>query len=374
MKNIISKTGKVYTNLRGVHTNRKIIIFESDDWGSIRMPDLNTYNRLLTKMPDLEKDRFSKYDSIANVKDLELLFELLKKFKDIKGNNPIITANTIVANPDFDKIKENNFNKYEFETFDKTISKLPEGSKILNLWELGVKEKIFKPQLHGREHLNVPFWLDELRMGNKVLLNAFDERCFGVPFKSKIKSKRNNVMSAFDCLGLEGEVDFHVNSVIEASQLFKKHFGYHSKSFIAPTHVWYKEIEKALKSENIDILQGIPFQYIPNINKNIFDRKLHYIGQKNKFDQFYVTRNSFFEPTSNRDIDWVDLALSKIELAFKYRKPAIIGTHRINFIGSLVEKNRDENLKKFESLIKGILKKWPDVEFLSTDKLINILN
>ena len=370
---IVSKIGKVYINLRGFHTNRKIIIFESDDWGSIRMPNSGIYNKLVTKIPRIKEDRFSKYDSIASVHDLELLFELLLNFKDKNGNNPIITANTIVANPDFKKIVDNNFEKYEFETFDNTIKKLPDGKKILSLWSKGINEKIFMPQLHGREHLNVPFWLNEIKSGNYDLLEAFNEGCFGIPFSPTISSKRNNVMAALDCLGLDGEKKFQTRSIIEASKIFENYFGFKSISFIAPAYIWDSHIEKVLKEVNIKILQGLPFQYIPNKNNTKYDRKLHYIGEKNKFDQYYITRNAFFEPLASKKIDSVDLALSKIEYAFKFNKPAIIGTHRINFIGSLIEENRDQNLLNFKLLIKTILKKWPDVEFLSTDKLINLL-
>jgi hypothetical protein len=32
------------TNARGWRTNRKIIVFESDDWGSIRMPHMLIIN------------------------------------------------------------------------------------------------------------------------------------------------------------------------------------------------------------------------------------------------------------------------------------------------------------------------------------------
>ena len=56
------------------------------------------------------------------------------------------------------------------------------------------------------------------------------------------------------------------------------------------------------------------------------------------------------------------------------KKPAIISTHRVNFIGSIFQKNADENLKKFDYLLKTILKKWPDVEFMTSGELTQILN
>ena len=41
------KLAKYYINLRGWKTNRKIVVIESDDWGSIRMASLKSYTNLL---------------------------------------------------------------------------------------------------------------------------------------------------------------------------------------------------------------------------------------------------------------------------------------------------------------------------------------
>lgn len=51
---------KHYINLRGWKTNRKIVVIESDDWGSIRMEDKKSYNSLLQKNIPLDKSYFTK--------------------------------------------------------------------------------------------------------------------------------------------------------------------------------------------------------------------------------------------------------------------------------------------------------------------------
>jgi hypothetical protein len=58
-----------------------------------------------------------------------------------------------------------------------------------------------------------------------------------------------------------------------------------------------------------------------------------------------------------------------MKTAFRWNKPAIIGMHRINFIGSLVRENRELNLVMLKKLITLILKEWPDVEFMTSDEL-----
>ena len=85
--------------------------------------------------------------------------------------------------------------------------------------------------------------------------------------------------------------------------------------------------------------------------------------------QTYTIRNVKFEPFEDPDKDWVNQSLKEIQTAFFWHKPAIISTHRINYVGGIDIKHRDRNLKALDRLLKNILKKWPDVEFLSSDQL-----
>lgn len=359
-------------SLLGWHTNRKIIVFESDDWGSIRMPDKSTLSFLSKNNSQLCKDYYSQLDTIARKKDLEDLFEILMQFKDSNNNYPVITANTIVANPDFDFIKQSDFRSYKYERFDETILRLDEGVDILRLWKKGQDQKIFKPQLHGREHLNIPLWLKELQLGNKDLLDAFDKKCFSVPYTKIFNHKRKNLMASLDYAQIPNEKEYQKKYILEAADIFHGYFRFKSSSFIAPAYIWHPEIESILKQSGVDFLQGLPIQLVPN-NKSRFSKKFHYLGQKNSKKQYYLVRNAFFEPSSDNNVDWAKKALKRIDFAFRTKKPAIIGVHRVNFIGSLLERNRESNLKEFFILLQQILKLWPDVEFMSSDELGNLI-
>jgi hypothetical protein len=65
--------------------------------------------------------------------------------------------------------------------------------------------------------------------------------------------------------------------------------------------------------------------------------------------------------------------LNRIETAFRYYKPAIISSHRVNFIGAIVPDNRNKNLMLLKQLLFEIVKKWPDVEFMSSDQLGDLM-
>jgi hypothetical protein len=86
-----------------------------------------------------------------------------------------------------------------------------------------------------------------------------------------------------------------------------------------------------------------------------------------------LARNSFFEPFSDFKKDWVNSCLKSVELAFEQNSPAILGTHRINFVGVHSKESRDNNLKMFKQILDSIKLKWPSVRFISSDQLVNII-
>jgi len=53
-------------------------------------------------------------------------------------------------------------------------------------------------------------------------------------------------------------------------------------------------------------------------------------------------------------------------------KPCIIGSHRINYIGSLNERNRTKNLAMLKIILQKIVLKYPNVEFINSNQLTNL--
>lgn len=369
---MLEKIIRKYIDCQQWKSNRKIIVLESDDWGSIRMSSPEAYIKLKNKYPQFDNDYYSKFDTIAQVDDFEQLFETLSCVKDKNGDKAILTANTIVANPDFEKIRESEFTQYSYKPFYETISELNNGVTILNLWNTGINERLFKPQFHGREHVLVNAWLNELKNGNQVFIDAFNYKIFSVPNSANYYKRRKNLQAAFDFTENSIDFEFHKQALNEGTQIFKKHFGYESRSFIAPAYTWSRQIESELKRNGIDFIQGTILQTEPT--KSGFRKRLHYTGQQNKYNQIYLVRNAFFEPASNNSFDWVSDCLKRIKKAFNQKTPAIIGSHRVNFIGSLDESNRIRNLKLLKQLLSEIVKQWPDVEFMSSDELGELIN
>ena len=166
----------------GYRTLRKLILLESDDWGSIRMPSLETFKKLESQGLDLrtqDAERYNLNDHLASSNDLENLFEILNGVKDSLGQSAVMTPITIVANPDFKKIRESGFNEYYYEPFNHTLQKLQGSDCTFKLWKDGIDKRLFVPQMHGREHLNVNAWMHDLGNREKKTLDAFNEGFWG---------------------------------------------------------------------------------------------------------------------------------------------------------------------------------------------------
>lgn len=358
-------------NLPGYHTSRKLVVIESDDWGSIRMPSMEVYEQLLKKGIGVDNLAFNRFDALSSETDLKALFEVLQSVKDKNGNPAIITANTIVANPDFDKIRQSNFTKYHYEPFTETLKRYPEHSAAFDLWQQGIAKQVFRPQFHGREHLNVTRWMKALKdnVGNARV--AFDLGMYDLSEGNQITTD-----SYMDTLNFEHEteLEFQKKSIVEGLDLFEKLFGYRSTTFIAPCYIWDNRLNATLAEKGVKALQGGWFQMKPTVgSKHVFKKEFHYTGECNKFKQRYLVRNVSFEPSINTNAESVNEVLQRMEFLFRMKKPVIISSHRLNFIGFIDKNNRDKNLKLLEELLRRIATRWPDVEFVSSDKLVNII-
>lgn len=361
---------KNISNVLGWNTNRKIIVIESDDWGSIRINSKKDYNEMISRGLELTSN-FAINDCLESNYDLENLFELLTKFKDSTGRHPVITPMCIMANPDFEKIKSSGFREYYYENFTDTCKKYPNHDRVIDLWRNGIDERLFIPAFHGREHLNVPRWLKALQNGNEGLLTAFDHRSFGVTrYKGKALPEYLGAFhpdSPTEILGLE--------KVIETgAELFKYNCGYQPTHFIAPNRESAKVLDKTFAKVGIKYLTMAKFRHYPLGEKDKYKYEYIWLGKQNKeLNQLYITRNCAFEP-SHRHIDFVDRCLKEIEIAFSWKKPVVISSHRVNYVGFVQPENAYYGLKELDRFFSAIIKRWPNVEFMTSTELGDLIS
>jgi len=356
----------------GWRTKRHLLVIESDDWGTIRMPSKEVYEEFIRRGIRVDRDPYCRYDNLATKHDLENLFEVLHSVKDKNGNPAVITANTLTANPVFDKIRESGFTQYFFEPFTETLKHSDTHSNAFLMWQQGMAAGVFHPQCHGREHLYVKKWLQTLRKGDAVTCAAFDLGTWGLT-QQVDPSIHEYYMGAFNSCEESDLGDFEI-IIDDALRLFNEIFGYASKSFIATTYEWSPKIEPFLVRRGVKYIQGTFQQKIPrDDDQTVRITYRGFQGTRTKAGLIRLFRNCFFEPSTKENYDWKGDCMRRIEIAFKYGKAANICSHRVNFIGSIDASNTDRTLPEFRRLLQDVIRRWPDVEFVTSDQLGEII-
>lgn len=363
MKNLVKKISASI----GYQTNKKQILFLSDDWGTVRIKSKIDQADLKEKGLKIES-RFDQFDALETNEDLELLFEVLTKYKDHNGNHPCITAVTNVANPDFKKIKEDNFQNYHYETIEETYKRYPKSDKVLKLALEGIQNKIFIPQSHGREHLQINWWMEELQHKQCFASTFFENEFFFMNQKYLQNPKRNrDLAAAFDLID-HRDLNLQKDIITSALDIFYDLYKFKSKLFTPPALFYNPQIEESLNRGGVELIDVGRLFKVPQTDGT--ERwQFNYLGRKKRSGLKVLVRNAMFESNISQSESAVDRCLYDIDQAFKLRQPAIISNHRACFVGRIDEDNRKKGLIELDLLFSKIIKKWTDVEFISINKL-----
>lgn len=360
--------GRSITNIHGWATNRRIVVIESDDWGSIRMPSAEVYRACLKAGYRVDLNPFDKYDSLASKDDIEVLFQTLLSYKDRNGKFPVITANCVVANPYFDKIKLDGFSHYHNELITETFKSYPRHTDNFNLWKEGNNLGIFHPQFHGREHLNVSKFMHALKKNDPDALFAFSNNMPGIGRKGN-SYPANYFIEATNYSSEEDKTE-KLSYYLKGLEIFEKLFGYKSVSIAPPNYTWSNDFNEPVVAKGVQFIQGLRKMKEPRFGcEPVYHPRKQ--GLTNSSGLTDLVRNCTFEPTLYPYSDSVDGCLLDISNAFKFNKPAIICSHRINYVGYINLSNRDRTIKLLNNLLSRALLRWPDIEFYTSEDLGN---
>lgn len=356
-------------HLFGWKTNRKIIVFSVDDYGNVRLNSKEArFN--MDKMEMKIYSRFDLYDTLETKEDLTQLFAILESVKDKNGRHPVFTTFSMTCNINFEKMQKDDYKYFYNETVPETFEKLSKQQPkayvgAWNLFRQGISKGLVKPQFHGREHLNLIVFKDKLQKRDKELLCALENKSYtSISYKDY---PTMSSMAAFDFWDIKDNEAF-IEIIQEGLELFEKIYGYKSNYFTPPVNKIHHSLFKTLAEKGIRFID-LAMTRKEHQGLNVFKKTFNYLGKKAKDGLIVMVRNVVFEPTEDRGINWVEFTMKQIETAFRWNKPAIISSHRVNFCGHIDENNRNKGLKTLKNLLDEIVKKWPDVEFMSADEL-----
>jgi hypothetical protein len=361
-------------NIAGWRTNRKLLVFSVDDYGNVRVDSKKAFENINKKNP-IKEQRFDRYDTLETREDLEMLFEVLSSVKDKNGINAVFTPYALSCNIDFERMREEGYQTYRYELLSRTFEKLSALQPAAyqgawDLWKQGIEIGLMCPEFHGREHFNIKVFEEKLAKKDSALMLSLENRSL-----ANIGPSCNASIgwtAAFSFWDPVADTQGFPNIIKEGLAAFEQVYGYKSKVFTPPARHFPSDLEKNLNRFGF-IAYDRPFNELKHLGYGKFKRQFAFTGYKKDTDMVELVRNVVFEPTASK-IDHVAKAMQQIEAAFCWNKPALISSHRVNFCGHINPKNRELGLGNLKTLLKAIVKKWPEVEFLSVDQLVTIIN
>ncbi len=355
-----------YFNLQGWKTSRKILVIESDDWGGERLVSKQISEELI-RNKWVSNTNYNRLDTLESAQDYYATIEVLRSVRDVHSNHAVLTANYVVSNPDYDKIASNKSSTYYYLPFTECYAKVKGSENTQTAMRQAIENKLFVPQFHGREHLQTCRWIKNLGQ-SKVLQAGFERNFFSF---SRNEAGPLSYLSAFDYETEEERADV-LQRIQEGCSLFENTFGFFPTTVIAPENTCNSSLLSDFEAIGFKGIQGSRMQKQTQIAEQNLPNLPRKLGMYSHQNLVSLVRNVTFEPSSSNK-DFVSKALGEITAAFTLNKPAIICSHRVNYVGGISEANRNNSLNQLRELLKQVVKKWPTVEFMSSAQLSNCI-
>lgn len=313
---------------------RPVMIIESDDWGA----------GPAEQAPAIEK-----------------IARILISSADCNGRRPVMTLGMILASADGEKTLSSG------SYYRQTISVRTHGP-LLDAIRSGVEAGVFSVQLHGMEH----FWPPALLLASKT------DQAVAAWLRCAPEFPTEDLPSPLQSRWVDASVlparPLAVTAVQQAAReevaTFRDIFG--SAPFVAvpPTFVWTENVENAWADAGIGVVvtPGSRFETRDEDGRPASRGDPIYNGQSGEQSIVYLVRDVYFEPLFGHT---AEQALDALSSKSRLGRPTLFETHRFNFLGS--EEKKNQALAELERLVRMAVKNYPDLAFLSSGKLAEIL-
>lgn len=353
----------------GVRTSRKIVVFDIDDYGNVRIHSSQARANL-DKAGLKAYSRFDEVDCLETNDDFDALFAVLRSVKDKNGNPAKFTAFALPANINFEAMAQSQYQEYIYELLPETLDKLgPDFNNVMNYWYQGMQDGLIHPEFHGREHFHVRLIMEKLKRKDHEVITCFQNRSLARLSPGPLKNISWSF--AFDFQGFS-ELEQHAQTIVDGLQAFHKVFKIHPTVFCAPGSSSHPVLFDTACQNGIRFIESRLLER-EHQGEGRFKRRFNYTGKTAATNGRHIVRNCVFEPNEPMPFDWVTNVIRQIEVAFRWHKPAIISSHRANFCGHIDEKNRKNGLGQLQELLQQIVRRWPDVEFMSTPEMAHAI-
>lgn len=339
----------------------RLIVFESDDWGSQRVPSRAVMAGLV-KDGLISGDNPYDRDTLESARDIEILLDTLSSVRDAADNHAVFTCYANPANPDFEAIRNDKFERYTWELVAATHERRGDRREAQSAWRAAIDAGLMVPEFHGREHLHVGLWMKHLH--NSPLVRAgFDRGFYSVPEPTLPQPAKGFRAACF--FADIAEVPALADIIMSGADCFKASFGRAPSVFCPTNNIFHPSLYPVVRAAGCRAI----IRHARNLQPDGRGGVRSVWGKHGVADAglTWFGRNAIFEPALGYGVEH---ALKGISSAFAWGVPAIIATHRLNYVGGIDPLVRDTGARTLRMLLDTIVRRWPDVRFVSSAAMI----
>jgi hypothetical protein len=294
------------------------VVFISDDWGFCGWgKDRKTLEELCAKGYNVFQGKYWR-DTLESSNDLLRLYDTLSSVEDVYGRKAIFSANFICSNPDYTAIKNNSFKIYHYIPICRGFPGTWNRGNLLQGWKDGIRRGVFFPEYHGLTHFDQDAWLEGLRRNDKQLLDFFEHALVTSSRETFVLSEYGNMRKRrFKSLKKQ------LNNIKAGFKIFTETFTRQPFTTLAPNN-YYNITTKRL----FDSLYHVHWS-----RDSIYPWQLHSLAASLVSQPYELVRNVNLEIalSSSPESEYQRACEDTINL-WKHRLPAVVNTHRINYV------------------------------------------
>lgn len=322
---------------------RPIVVIESDDWGRVGLPSLQSMEQLKAEGVPIGKSPWDFYGGESE-DDVVRLGDILSEFRDADGRPACITANFVMANADLDRMQRENFQAFRWIPIDLGFPRSGRET-LLPAYRANIDRGLFYPGLHGFTHLNASAMMKLLTETSARGDRMRQLANHGVPYLASLTPECN-----FALVERQGEDETFMSesdqeSWIDAGvSLFARAFGRRPVTTCAPGYRANDTTFRIWHRRGIEAVQSNGWRGILASREMVF-----------------LERNVSFEPALTPDAsveDAIDAARRAVECGF----PIVVCSHSINYMSRFLG-YAEEGRRQLAEFLRRLLEAFPNLRF-----------
>jgi hypothetical protein len=301
-------------------------VLESDDWGLCAWSADEQAHRVLAGLPAFRQPAGLRYagSTLESAADVQALADSLGDFRGADGFPPVLQANMVMAAPDYERLHPPLFEEREVPLVE--FPATPSRWQRPGVWDAVERARhdgVWWPELHGLHHIPELAWLTALRRNVDDARRAFEHQ--------------TAVCTAVEASGeydpSEPKSD-RLARLERAMALFTKLVGRRPWSFCPPDYRWDDVVETHAVRHGLRVFQGKGEQHGMRFRRaRRWWLRRSWPGTYDQ--QLYMPPRIAFEPRTPGPLEQkvgVEAALHAARAAWSRGQPAVISSHRVNYV------------------------------------------